>query len=167
MFYTFSPTAAGLASATSSGTWNGQAFSVALQGSGEAASSGVDFLRPVRPFPAFNRVFAGQIIPLKFRLGANLGLDILAPGSPASGTIECASTEPISPDQPTRSLGHLGLLYNRHTGTYIYLWKTRRDWAGTCRQVVLTLTDGTVLRANFRFKHFPSGHHRQPWDDGD
>lgn len=35
MFFTFSPTSAGAATATSSGSWNVEAFSVGLKGSGQ------------------------------------------------------------------------------------------------------------------------------------
>lgn len=35
---------------------------------------------------------------------------------------------------------------------YNYVWKTERSWAGTCRQLVLTLNDGSVHTANFKFK---------------
>jgi hypothetical protein len=35
---------------------------------------------------------------------------------------------------------------------YNYVWKTENSWAGTCRQLVLTLNDGTVHTANFKFK---------------
>jgi hypothetical protein len=31
-------------------------------------------------------------------------------------------------------------------------WKTRRSWAGSCRQLLLGLADGTVRRADYRFK---------------
>jgi hypothetical protein len=31
------------------------------------------------------------------------------------------------------------------------VWKTDRRWAGTCRQFMLKLKDGTVKRADFRF----------------
>jgi hypothetical protein len=35
--------------------------------------------------------------------------------------------------------------------TYTYLWKTRSDWAGTCRKLVVTLVDGSRHEALFRF----------------
>jgi hypothetical protein len=39
------------------------------------------------------------------------------------------------------------------------VWKTSKAWAGTCRKFVLTLADGTVHSALFRFanKGAPSG----------
>jgi len=35
---------------------------------------------------------------------------------------------------------------------YIYVWKTARSWAGSCRQLVVRLDDGTVHRAQFGFR---------------
>jgi hypothetical protein len=32
------------------------------------------------------------------------------------------------------------------------VWKTDPSWAGTCRQLVVELNDGSIHRANFRFK---------------
>jgi hypothetical protein len=37
-------------------------------------------------------------------------------------------------------------------GTHRYSWQTSKAWAGTCRQFILALADGTVHRANLRFK---------------
>jgi hypothetical protein len=37
-------------------------------------------------------------------------------------------------------------------GRYTYAWKTDRSWAGTCRQFIVLLMDGTYHRANFAFK---------------
>jgi hypothetical protein len=37
-------------------------------------------------------------------------------------------------------------------GRYRYSWSTPKSWAGTCRQLIVTLTDGTVHRSNVRFK---------------
>ena len=34
---------------------------------------------------------------------------------------------------------------------YTYVWKTNKAWAGTCRQLVVKLDDGTYHRANFNF----------------
>jgi len=37
-------------------------------------------------------------------------------------------------------------------GQYNYVWKTDKSWAGTCRQLVVKLIDGTIHYANFKFK---------------
>jgi hypothetical protein len=43
------------------------------------------------------------------------------------------------------------LLYDVGSRAYVYLWKTDRAWANTCRQLIVKLTDGSVHRANFQF----------------
>jgi hypothetical protein len=37
-------------------------------------------------------------------------------------------------------------------GVYNYIWKTEASWAGTCRQLIIMLNDGSVHTANFKFK---------------
>jgi hypothetical protein len=32
------------------------------------------------------------------------------------------------------------------------VWKTDKGWAGTCRQLIIRLSDGTTHLANFKFK---------------
>jgi hypothetical protein len=48
--------------------------------------------------------------------------------------------------------GGSSLSYSSSGDQYNYVWKTEGAWAGTCRQLVLTLTDGSTHRANFKFK---------------
>ncbi|MBD0326526.1 MAG: PxKF domain-containing protein, partial [Pyrinomonadaceae bacterium] len=52
----------------------------------------------------------------------------------------------------TVTAGSSSLSYDAASDQYIYTWKTESSWAGTCRQLVITLKDGTVHVANFRFK---------------
>jgi hypothetical protein len=43
------------------------------------------------------------------------------------------------------------LSYDPSTDTYTYVWKTAKVWANTCRQLVLTLIDGSQHTALFKF----------------
>ena len=95
---------------------------------------------------------AGSSVPVKFSLGDNYGLSILAAHSPASGMIACGSSAEVNPTDDASPAGKSGLTYDSYTNTYKYTWKTKSAWAGTCRQLVLTLVDGSVFRANFQFK---------------
>jgi len=150
MFYTFTPTAVGPATATASGTWNGQAYSIALQGGGGFTITG--FFPPVQvPFPELQTVQAGRAIPLKFSLGGDQGLDIFANGFPVSWDLDC-STMAVSDPVPTQTPGNSGLHFDPSTNTYNYVWKTDKGWGGTCRQVEMEFVDGSVLRANFQFR---------------
>ena len=44
-----------------------------------------------------------------------------------------------------------GLSYDASSGLYTYVWKTQKAYSGTCRQLVLSLTDGNVVRFDFTF----------------
>ena len=44
-----------------------------------------------------------------------------------------------------------GLSYDATANQYVYVWKTERAWAGTCRVLRLKLADGTVHDAYFTF----------------
>ena len=48
----------------------------------------------------------------------------------------------------------------------MFLWKTEKNWAGGCRQLVLKLDDGTFHRVDVQF--VSRGHDRdwdRDWDD--
>ncbi len=110
------------------------------------------FFSPVSNLPALNSVNAGRAIPVKFSLNGDRGLDIFAPGFPASGVIACdTSATPIEITE-TLTAGGSSLSYDAGSDQYTYVWKTEKSWAGTCRQLVLQLKNGCVYRANFKFK---------------
>ncbi len=97
------------------------------------------FFQPVDNLPTLNSVKAGQAIPVKFSLGGNRGLNVLASGSPQSQQTTCNSNEPVDAIEETTSAGSSSLSYDTGTNTYTYTWKTDKTWANTCRQLVLTL----------------------------
>ena len=122
------------------------------------------FYRPVQNYPAMNAVFlpgaaappvnavrAGYLVPVTFSLHGFQGTKVLAAGFPQSRAIPCGVAAPRTTLEPTASFAHLGLVYLRKTDTYTYIWKTDAAWAGTCRQLVVTLADGTTHVANFMF----------------
>jgi hypothetical protein len=43
------------------------------------------------------------------------------------------------------------LQYGATTQTYTYVWKTDKAWAGTCRQLIVRLSDGVDHIALFQF----------------
>lgn len=110
------------------------------------------FFQPVDNLPALNVVQAGRAIPVKFSLSGDKGLGIFAPGSPSSGPIACNSSDPAVDLEETVTAGGSSLSYDPSSDRYIYVWKTDAAWAGTCRQLVLELNDGSIHRANFKFK---------------
>lgn len=109
------------------------------------------FLRPVDPLPTVNTVKAGAAVPVKFSLGGDFGLNVLASGSPRSAGITCDPSAAVDPVEQTVTASVSGLQYDPVSGTYTYVWKTDRSWGGSCRQFTLTLQDGSVATARFRF----------------
>jgi len=110
------------------------------------------FFAPIDNLPAFNEMKAGQAAPVKFSLGGNQGLNIFAANSPSSVQITCTSGDPILPVEQTETAGQSALSYDTTTNQYKYTWKTDSAWKNTCRQLTVTLRDGTVHIAKFKFK---------------
>jgi hypothetical protein len=110
------------------------------------------FFEPVNNLPTVNLVKGGSGVPVKFSLDGNQGLNIFAAGYPASRSVECNSTDPIDVVEETVSASTSGLTYDASAGQYVYVWKTDKSWASTCRQFVLRLNDGSYHRANFKFR---------------
>ncbi|HEX8889942.1 MAG TPA: HYR domain-containing protein [Pyrinomonadaceae bacterium] len=110
------------------------------------------FFSPVSNTPTLNVVNAGRAIPVKFSLSGNKGLGIFSANSPQSGVITCDASAPAIDLTDTVTAGGSSLSYDATSDQYDYVWKTDSSWAGTCRQLVVTLNDGTQHVANFKFK---------------
>jgi hypothetical protein len=99
------------------------------------------FASPAAAYPASTPMKGGEGVPLKFSLHGDRGLDVFAQGSPA-WTL-CGF------DEGTPANGTLS--YNASADRYTYLAPTAKAWNGTCRDLVVTLRDGTTHRARFTF----------------
>jgi hypothetical protein len=99
-----------------------------------------------------NAAKAGSAIPVKFSLDGNQGLDIFATTYPKSIPIQCDGTDPVGIIEVTMTAGGSSLSYDTATGQYIYVWKTDKKWAGSCRRLEVKLKDGTSHFADFKFK---------------
>lgn len=110
------------------------------------------FFRPVANPDVLNRARAGRAIPVKFSLNGDQGVDVFADRYPKSRRIHCRLTAPRGKMRQTETAGRSGLSYDAVLDQYTYVWKTKRAWAGTCRRLVVKLNDGTVHRANFKFR---------------
>ena len=109
------------------------------------------FLQPVDNLPTVNVVKAGQAIPVKFSLGGDFGLGIMAAGYPASTAVACDTSAPSGDIEETASAGNSSLSYNADTDTYTYVWKTNKAWSKSCRILTVVLDDGSVHQASFNF----------------
>jgi hypothetical protein len=110
------------------------------------------FFAPVGNPPTLNKVNAGRAIPVKFSLAGDRGLDIFVAGSPGSRRVDCDSGVAEVEITSTLTAGQSTLSYDSSTDQYVYVWKTENNWAGTCRELILQLTDGTVHNAFFKFR---------------
>jgi hypothetical protein len=110
------------------------------------------FFRPVE-MEKFNRVKAGQAVPMKFSLGGDQGLEILEVGHPKSFPVNCdGSMMDEAVEVPTVTSGKSSLSYDADADQYNYVWKTEKNWAGTCRVFSLGLNDGSdPVMAYFNF----------------
>ncbi|HEU4766527.1 MAG TPA: PxKF domain-containing protein [Pyrinomonadaceae bacterium] len=108
------------------------------------------FFSPVNNLPTLNSVNAGRAVPVKFSLSGDKGLNIFAPNNPNTVSLNCNTSDPGVDVVETLSAGGSSLTFSGDQ--YIYVWKTESSWAGTCRQLIMTLNDGTVQVANFKFK---------------
>ena len=97
-----------------------------------------------------NSVKAGASVPVKFSLGGDQGLDVVAEDYPKLVLTQCASGLP-DPIEET-STANNGLTYDALTHTYTYVWKTVKSWKGKCGTFTLKLEDGTEHTADFVFK---------------
>jgi len=108
------------------------------------------FFSPVNNPPTLNAVNAGRAVPVKFSLSGDKGLNIFAANNPYSVSLNCSTSDPGVDVTETLTAG--GSSLNFSGGQYNYIWATSSSWAGTCRQLVITLNDGSVHTANFKFK---------------
>ena len=101
------------------------------------------FFAPVAAYPTPTSMTAGEAVPLKFSLHGDQGTNVLAAGSPKWAY--CTSSAETAPASGTLS-------YNASADRYIYLAATQKAWAGSCRDLVVTLRDGGVHRARIAFR---------------
>lgn len=114
------------------------------------------FLAPTANPPAVNTAYAGWPVVLRFGVGSDRGLGILATGSPSSQAHPC--NKPAAVGAASGADGRL--YYHAKTSHYIYVWKTAPRWANTCRTLTVTLTDGSVHQAEFRFRQSGAPPHK-------
>ena len=104
------------------------------------------FFSPVANPPTLNKFNAGATVPVKFSLHGNKGLAIFATAYPKVQPISCATLASVG----TLASASGGLTYDNRTDRYTYSWKTAKSWAGSCRQLVVKLNDGTAHPGDFR-----------------
>jgi hypothetical protein len=100
------------------------------------------FYSPLVAEPASASVRAGDTVPVKFSLGGDRGLDVLA----RAGWRPCFVTTGDS------STVFGSLSYSARPDRYTFMWQTDKAWAGSCREVFVVLRDGTSHAALVTFR---------------
>jgi CSLREA domain-containing protein len=115
----------------------------------EPGYSFTGFFSPVDNSPTVNQAKAGSSIPVKFGLGGDQGLGVLAVGYPEVERYSCGDVDDADPIEQTTTANQ-GLTYNALTDTYTYVWKTDKNWKGKCATLTLKLDDGSEHTALFQ-----------------
>ncbi|HEX2087467.1 MAG TPA: PxKF domain-containing protein [Solirubrobacteraceae bacterium] len=109
------------------------------------------FLTTVSNPPRYNRAQAGDVVPVMFSLNGDRGLGVLS-GTPA--TIASTACNGQRDDVPWTlpAAWSPGLEYYAQYDAYLWPFRTQASWRNTCRELVVSLADGTTHRAVFRFR---------------
>jgi hypothetical protein len=113
------------------------------------------FGNPIGPIPMMNVSNAGRTVPVKYSLQNAQGSFISSLTSfvsLVSGPVGCDASVPGVLAEETHAAGSATIRYDAVSNQFIYNWKTDKSWAGTCRALQLTLSDGTQYLAFFQFK---------------
>jgi len=113
------------------------------------------FANPIGPMPMVNVVKAGRTVPIKYYLqdaSSAFITNLASFVSLMSAPIACDSEAPGVLAEETDAAGSTAIRYDAAANQFIYNWKTDASWAGTCRALQLTLSDGTQRLAVFRFQ---------------
>jgi hypothetical protein len=115
----------------------------------------IGFFPPVDNRPVLNVAKAGSKVPVKWSLRDANGAfirDVGVVASILSQNIACDTGAPLDTLEETAAAGTSGLRYDFANEQFVYAWATQKSWAGSCRQLVLTLAAGTQHFADFKFK---------------
>jgi hypothetical protein len=107
------------------------------------------FFWPVKNLPNVTRWKAGLPVPVRFSLHGFRGARPEADGYPRSSRCGGGDVERVARAAQGRKKD--AFEYDRRSDKYVMLWKTDKRWAGTCREFVLKLDDGSVHTARFEF----------------
>lgn len=91
-----------------------------------------------------NRAFAGLPVPVRYVIDGDAGAGAVT----SITTSLCDGTGAVAAEA---FLG-IDLRSPLDSGQYLYMWKTERSWAGSCRAFTVTLADGTSHTATFTFR---------------
>ena len=91
------------------------------------------FFSPLVAEPGVVTVKAGDVVPVKFSLHGDRGSDV----------VSRAAWRPCFVDTNDSSSATGTFTYAAGPDRYTFMWITDKSWSGTCKEIVLTLRDGT------------------------
>lgn len=101
------------------------------------------------PIDDDNTARAGSTVVVKFSLDEQLDLeDVLFE---SIQVFDCGDW-PLGDSDAAVSTGATDLRYDPVDDQYVFTWKTDAGWAGQCKTLVVTLSDGTYVTADFEFR---------------
>ena len=100
------------------------------------------FYSPLLAEPATASSRAGDTVPVKFSLEGDRGLDVVGR----------AAWRPCGVTTNDSSLAFGSLSYSAGPDRYTFMWQSAKSWAGSCREFLLTLRDGTMHAAFVSFR---------------
>jgi hypothetical protein len=126
------------------------------------------FYQPIDNNGVFNKAKAGSAIPVKFSLdgppqpGSNtpglggatsaFALGTATNPNPVAVLVACPTiTALFDQVEELAADSNSGLKYDATADQWVYVWKTTTAAANSCRQLKVTLADGTTKTANFQF----------------
>jgi hypothetical protein len=98
------------------------------------------FYAPLVAEPGVASARAGDTVPVKFSLAGDRGL----------GVVSRAAWRPCGAADSAAAAGSLN--YSAAPDRYTFMWQTDKSWAGSCREFLLTLRDGTTHAALVGFR---------------
>jgi Tol biopolymer transport system component len=131
----------------------------ATDAAGNTSRSSVTWAAELPPLPfrwlvwqRLNGLKAGAVLQVRFLVDGATS-DVVA-GPVLTGRVACGSDASTQArDQAPAQLGRGPRFLG--DGRYKLRWHTRKDWAGSCRQLEVHLTDGSVHRLTVRFRDIP------------
>jgi hypothetical protein len=100
------------------------------------------FYSPLVAEPEAVTLRAGDTVPAKFSVDGDHGLDVVS----RAAWRPCS----VTTNDSSRAAGFL--TYNAGPDRYTFMWTTERAWAGSCKELLLTLRDGTRHGAYVSFR---------------
>jgi hypothetical protein len=94
----------------------------------------------------------GRIIPIKFDLNGDRGLDIIDAEYPQSAQVNCTTGAVTGEFTKVVSPGFVPLAFDPTTGVYRFLFETSKSWSGTCRVFAIKFNDGMTYTLQLKFK---------------